>query len=418
MRRIVLTLIVLIALACLAPKAFGLLVIGHHDRLVAGMAERLRGAELVAQETDSGWLTTRTRHRLRVTDPSSSLLIADLTGRPGIDGDPAIVVESRIAHGPWPLFEGKPGLARMHSRLSIDIGGDLIPVPGGAVTDIALDGSGTSTMEFQRLDTTVEGGASVLIWDGANLDVAFGPDLEHIESSGQVGSLTMLGPQGELRLGQAGIEGRSTATPYGFWAGSSRLTISDMSITAADGVVTRADDLVLDIDVTLDGETVGHRVNMTIDGLRSDEVDGAIRLSAQTEGLSGPALGRINQAETANAVDFLSILGPGSAVRVEDFTVRTDQGELAFTGRCRVPEDAILSGETADLLTSLAGEARLTISAGMLSGGQGSQYEPLLATGYLKRAEDGSVFADVRIGSGLMTVNGLPMPLIVPSGRL
>jgi hypothetical protein len=415
LRRIVLTLIALIALACLAPKAIGLLVIGHQDQLAAGVAHRLRGAELITEETISGWLTTSTRHRLRVTDPSSALLIADLTGRPSADSDPALVVESRIAHGPWPLFEGRPGLARMRSRLSIDIGGQLIPIPGGAITDIAFDGSGSSSMEFGRVDTTVQGGASVLIWEGARLDVAFDPDLEHIESSARVGSLTVLGPQGELRLGEAGIEGRSSATPYGFWTGSSRLTISDVSITGVDGDVNEAGDLVLDITVTIDGEVAGHRIDMTIDGLRSDQVDGgAIRLSAETGGLSAPALGRLNQAESANAMDWLAVMVPGADVRIHEFTFRTDRGDMAFTGRCQVPEDAAVSDGSADLLSSLTGEARLTISAGMLDRGQGSQVEPLLATGYLKRTEDGSLVADVRIGSGLMTVNGLPMPLIIP----
>ena len=105
---------------------------------------------------------------------------------------------------------------------------------------------------------------------------------------------------------------------------------------------------------------------------------------------------------------------PGADVRIHEFTFRTDRGDMAFTGRCQVPEDAAVSDGSADLLSSLTGEARLTISAGMLDRGQGSQVEPLLATGYLKRTEDGSLVADVRIGSGLMTVNGLPMPLIIP----
>lgn len=415
MRSIVLTLIALIALACLAPKAIGLLVISHQDQLAAGAAHRLRSAELITEETISGWLTTSTRHRLRVTDPSSALLIADLTGRPSADSDPALVVESRIAHGPWPLFEGRPGLARMRSRLSIDIGGQLIPIPGGAITDIAFDGSGSSSMDFGRMDTTVQGGASVLIWEGARLDIAFEPDLEHIESSGRVGSLTVLGPQGELRLGEAGIEGRSSVTPYGFWTGSSRLTISDMSITGVDGDVSEAGNLVLDIKVTSDGEVAGHRVDMTIDGLHSGRVHGGtIRLSAETGGLSAPALGHLNQAESANAMDWMAVLVPGAAVRINEFTVRTDRGEMAFTGRCQVPEDAAMSDESADLLSSLTGEAKLTISAGMLDRGQESQVEPLLATGYLKRTGDGSLVADVRIGSGLMTVNGRPMPLIIP----
>lgn len=415
MRRIVVVLIVLIALACVAPKAVGLLVMDRQEHLAAALADGLKGAEISAEESHSGWLTSSTRHRLRVTDPSSALLIADLTGRPGTGGDPALIIDSRIAHGPWPMLEGRPGLARMHSRLSVDIGGEVIPIPGGAVTNIAFDGSGTSSMEFLRLDTTVQGGASVLMWDGASLEVSFGPDLEYLESSGRVGSLTVLGPQGELRLGEAGIEGRSHATEFGFWAGTSRLTVSDMSVTGLDGEVDEADDLALDITVTVNDESVGHQVSMTIDGLRSDRFkDGAIRLAARTEGLSAPDLGRLSRADSASPRDWLAVMVPGSAVRIDEITIRTESGEMFFAGHCGLPESATLPGGSADVLDALTGEARLSISPGMVDNGEQSQLQPLVAAGYLKRSADGSVVAEVRIGSGLMTVNGLPMPLIVP----
>lgn len=415
MRRIVVVLIFLIALACVAPKAVGLLVADRQAHLATALAAGLKGAEVSTESSDSGWLTSSSRHRLRVTDPSSALLISDLTGRPDIDGDPALIIDSQIAHGPWPMFRGRPGLARMHSRLSVDIGGEVIEIPGGAVTDIAFDGSGETAIRLLRLDTTVQGGASVLMWDGAELDVSFGPDLETLESSGRVGSLTMLGPQGELRLGEAGIEGRSYATPFGFWAGTSRLTVDDMSVTGLDGSVTEADSLLLEISVTVDDETVAHRVAMSIDGLGGDlGEDGSIRLAAETEGLSAPALARLGEAESAGASDWLAAMVPGSSVRIDEFIVSTERGEMVFTGRCEVPDSTTLAGGPADVLGALIGEARLSISSGMLDSGEGSQLQPFVAAGYLERSDDGSVFADIRIGSGLVTVNGLPMPLILP----
>ena len=414
MRRIVSVLVFLIAAAALVPRAVGFLVAGYQERLAMAVAGSLRGVEIIQEQTVSGWFTTSARHRVRVTDPTAALLIADLTGRPAAGVRPAIIVDSRIAHGPWPLFEGRPGIARMQSRLAIDIGGESIPIPGSAVTNIAFDGSGITSMVFDRLDTTVRGGASVLMWDGARLDIAYDPRFEHIQSSGRVGSLTMLGPKGELRMGAANLEGRASETRFGFRAGSSRLAISGLAVTGVDGSAIEADDVSLDIEVAVDGESVGHVVVVDVDGLRSDDVDyGTLRLSAGSEGLAAAVLGRLGKAETVSAMEWLGVMRPGAAVRVEELSLRGNRGEALFAGHCRVPEDAAVDNPD-ELPGALVGEARLSISTGMVDIGPGSRVAQLLTTGYLRQSGNGELVADIRIRSGLMTVNGLPLPLIIP----
>jgi uncharacterized protein YdgA (DUF945 family) len=416
MRRIVSVLVFLIAAAGLAPKAVGFLVADHHERLVTAVASSLRGVEISSDQTESGWFTTSARHRVRVSDPAAALLIADLTGRPAAEARPALIVDSQIAHGPWPLFEGPPGIARMQSRLAIDIGGESIPIPGAAVTDIAFDGSGNTSMVFDRLDTTVRGGASVLMWDGARLDIDYDPRFERIRSSGHVGSLTMLGPQGELRVGAADLEGRSSATPFGFRAGTSRLAIRDLAVTGVDGSTIEAGNVSLDIEVAVDGESVGHVVVLDVDGLRSDDIDlGTVRLSAGSEGLAASVLGRLGKNQTVNAMEWLGVMRPGAVIRVEEFSFRGDRGDAFFTGYCRVPEDAATDGP-AELAGVLVGEARLSISTAMVDIGPGSRVGQLLTTGYLTQTDNGELVAEIRIGSGLMTVNGrpLPLPMIYP----
>jgi hypothetical protein len=82
--------------------------------------------------------------------------------------------------------------------------------------------------------------------------------------------------------------------------------------------------------------------------------------------------------------------------------------------------DAIDAGPgPGELLRALQGQGTVELSEGFLpmmivNGNDPAAVESLVAIGYLRRIEDRLV-AEVRLGGGLVTINGLPIPLPLPA---
>lgn len=425
MRRIIQLMLLSLALVCLAPAAIGRLAESRQQFLIDSLADNIAGADLITDQYETGWITSRSIHRLRLDDPAYVNAARELTGIPNLEESPELVIRSRIAHGPWPLLEGRPGLARVHSEVAFLVGQDEIAIPGVAITDIGLDASGVTVFQSPGMETTVESGSAFIRWHPTELRISFDRQVRNLDSLGTIGELEFLGSNGEIRFGPVRVDGRSTYTTHGFWSGESRLNVAAFSMTGIDGASFLAEGLDLDLAVLPDGDLVDHRYDVTVSRFSSPRVEnGQLHLAGAIERLDATALGRLLAMRTEarwpnDRQSWSGVFSAASRFRLQEFLMEADGERARLEFECHLGDAIDAGAGPGELLRALQGQGTVELSEGLLpmmigNGNDPAAVESLVAIGYLRRIEDGLV-AEVRLGGGLMTINGLPIPLPLPA---
>lgn len=170
MRKLLVVIAILLILAGLAgPAVTGLLVeasvTGEDNPLEAGMPPWL---EAVSHDYGRGWFGAESRLRLVVTDRQRAGMLASVLD-PGQFGDePAVVVVSRITHGPL-VDLLTPAIAQVDSLLfTNDVEGRAVQLPLAARTTIGLTGNLRTDWRLAEGGTVTPRGAPPLKWDGAS----------------------------------------------------------------------------------------------------------------------------------------------------------------------------------------------------------------------------------------------------------
>jgi len=425
LRRIIQLMLLTLALVCLAPAAIGRLAESRQQFLVDSLAHSVAGADLITEQYETGWITSRSIHRLRLDDPAYINAARELTGIPNLDESPELVIRSRIAHGPWPLLQGRPGLARVHSEVTFVVGQDEISIPGVAIADIGLDGSGVTVFDSPGMETTVESGSAFIRWHATDLRISFDRQVRNLDSLGTIGELELLGSHGEIRFGPIRVDGRSAYTTHGFWSGESRLNVARFSTTGIDGASFLAEGIELDLAVLPDGDLVNHRYEVTLDRFSSPRVDaGQLQLAGTIENLDAAALGRLLAERTggrwsSDRQSWTGVFSAASRFHLREFLVEADGERARLEFECHLRDAIGAETDPGELLRALQGQGTILLSEGLLpmligNGNDPAAVESLLAIGYLRRVE-GGLLAELRLGGGLLTINGLPIPLPMPA---
>ena len=150
----------------------------------------------------------------------------------------ALVIDSRLAHGPWPGGGSGPAFMTAVSRLSLTGSDGLtLDIPGEVRTTVGLTGHGTARFLSPGLDRTLGVGEGRFNWDGADVTVGFDAGGETLDSAGRFGRLVLSNPDGELVLGDVELATRSRRSDFGFWTGTSDIRVDRMEAIAPDGSV-------------------------------------------------------------------------------------------------------------------------------------------------------------------------------------
>jgi hypothetical protein len=420
MRRITLLFALALAAVLALPGLVGQLARVRHEALVDALAASIEGARLASSVYEPGWFTSRAIHRIAFDGPAYRKLERDLTGVGPNGAAPALVVDSRLAHGPWP---GGVGLAFMaiRSELSVQASdGASIGIPGDVRTRIGLDGGGQSRFVSPGLAEALRVGTGYASWDGADLTVSFADGARQLESAGTIGRLVLTGAAGELVLGEVDLEGRSRRSAFGFWTGVSELRVERLQVIAPDGRVVAGERLRFAGDVSETDELVAFRFSLRADGVQGGAVTDA-SLSAALTGARidaaewGRYLAIRRSAERGDAVDFARLARAGPRVGLEELTLVSPDGEFRAAADLSLPADGRARGPLT-ALASAHGEGTLSVSPVMLArlaqSGDGLRQaaQLLLAAGYL-REQEGRYTGEFRLRDGLLTVNGRPFAL-------
>lgn len=160
---IMLVALLLIATAILGPGLTGRLaeriVVDNNQAFAASLPDWLL---LVEQRFERGWFSSRSRFRLVVTDPERMAMAARLLGASDFADEPAIIVDSVIAHGPLVGFL-TPALARVESLLLTDAeNGGLRTLPLILTSTFGL--TGNSRFDWLLGEGLIGSGQSGIRW--------------------------------------------------------------------------------------------------------------------------------------------------------------------------------------------------------------------------------------------------------------
>ena len=421
MRKITLFFVLALALVLAIPGAVGQLARARQETLVAALAASLDGGQLASSEFEAGWFTSRAVHRIEFDGPAYLALERSLTGQAEGTQRPALIIDSRLAHGPWPGGGGGPAFMTARSELAL-AGSDglTLELPGQVSSRIRFLGDGESRFESPGLNQPLRLGDGLFQWDGADVTVRFERGARALDSSGRIGRLVLSGEDGELILGEVQLEGRSRRSSHGFWTGVSDLQVERLEVVAPDGSVIAGEALHFTGRIEETDDLVDLRFKLQAAAINGGAVtDAALETEVFGTRLDAVEWGRYlairSAGDSGDAVDFARLTRAGPRVGLTRLDVRSPDGDLAAAATLEVP---VGSGARGPLtaLGAAVGEGALTVDPGLLarlaqSGEPLRQAaEILLVLGYL-REDDGRYAGEFSLSRGVLMVNGRALAL-------
>ncbi len=414
------------------------------ERLDAG-ADTRPGMAIVTEEYRRRWFSSDSRHRIVITEPRATEAVRSLAGGEVFADEPAIVIDTRIEHGPLPRGADaplRPGLSRAESTFSLHPGTDRdgVPLPGRLVTTMALDGSTHAEFRLQAGSRELPDAEGRVSWEAAGLDADISADGRRIHTRGRMGGFELVareGPDGgKARIRIADVEGDSVQryTANGIPVGPIAVTIGTVSVTGDD-----ADVSIRDIRLTSDGELVGELLSGTTE-VRVGRIEGggpgplSLTLELAMQNVHEPSLAslseiiqtlegagsQISPGETYRlmAPDLARLAAEGPVLDLRKLGIALPDGEVRLTSYLALAAggDPAAPLEARELLERLAGTVELRIPTRVveqvrsIAPDAAAQLEMLIAAGMLR--PDGADYRmQAEYGNGLLTVNGLPLPI-------
>lgn len=424
--------ILLALIVIVSPGIVGKLAEQSMDRQLQWAADENRKVEVTSSDFERSWFSSAGTHRVEFAGtPAGRALRAQLGFDPDGPG-PALIIDTRLDHGIVPVTSMQrqngslvPGLGRAVSTLSLEApDGTVTELPGVVYTNVGLGGGVSSQYDLEP------GSAGEVAWGAVDFRTEINGRQTKLDFDGRIESLEMRDGEGSrLLLGPASTRGSLEATPWDFRVGDLALEIESMSATTGGQAVDFAE-FAIDGKSRLNGELVSSAFNVRM-ALEDVPQQGAvgINLRGSVDDLHGPSLGLLNQRlEEAgdiedpglmiHAIDdeLKGLLAHGLALEFEEFDVALTDGTLSLGLSMNLagtnPDDFRWAG----VLLALEASSDIRIPAGLFEklAAQNPNAQSAVAMGFLQRDGDDYVM-NAEYAKGLLTVNGAPMPIPIPS---
>jgi len=431
-KSIVVLLVIAAIVVLISPGIIGRIAEESVESNLQWAADENKGFVVTSEHFDRGWFSSQGRHRVDIRDPEIRGALAVIAGRDPADGDPTLVIDTRIDHGLIPVTsmgraEGSlvPGLGRAISTLSIEYpDGHAVPVPGTVYSNIGLNGVLTANYIVEA--GSVEADGSTASWGDADIELATDHTAQSFAIEGVVDSLTVSDAGDTLRLGRTTFSGDQRPSRFGITVGDFDIEVASVAVEEA-GVETYR---LGNVSFSGDSDIVGERVNgdvrlgiqgLTIPGYGESDFDVAMRFT----GVDGAALGQmVRKLEDAGddtdsqelqlllAEDLERLVAEGFELHFDRFDFTLPQGPVSLKMRFTVDESDADGFDLTSLLMTLDAEADLSASEGFVDHAMAMNPDAgaIIGMGYLRK--NGDVY-EMRAedAKGLLTINGAPMPI-------
>ncbi|HSM30811.1 MAG TPA: YdgA family protein [Woeseiaceae bacterium] len=433
MRKSIVALLVIAAIVVLvSPGIIGRIAEESVENNLQWAADENQGIVVTSERFDRGWFSSQGRHRVEIHEPGIRDALATLAGRDPADGDPTLIIDTRIDHGLIAVTsvgraEGSlaPGLGRGVSTLVIEYpDGETIPMPGTIYSSIGL--SGVLTANYVVEPGALEADGSTARWGDANIEISTDHKAQSFDFDGTIESLAVSDAGDTLQLGRTTFSGVQRPSRFGLSVGDFEITADSVAVEEAGIETYRLGPVAFSGTSDVDGERVDGDVRMSIDALAvpgygEADFDVAIRFT----GLDGAALGQMvrtiddagddagpQELQMLLQDDLEKLVAAGFELHVDRFDFDMPQGPVALKMRFTVDDAGTGAVDLSSLLMALDAEAELTASAGFVDHAMAMNPDAgaIVGMGYLRKT--GDVYEmRAEYAKGLLTINGAPMPI-------
>ena len=434
-------LVLLAVLVLVSPGIVGLFAERSLQKAVDQAEQESSEIVVTTVQFDRDWFTSAGRHRIEFRGGELHAAASDIAKIAGHDSVPALIINTELEHGIWPLTSTTddnasfmPVLARSVSTMQLEADdGAVIDLPGVLHTELGLTGAARTRylLDPGTLDAEDVRGE----WGGADLLYSMAASGSSATVSGSIEPWKFETDTSAIHSGMVIIDAESSATPYGFNVGSLRLSADGLSITDAGETVSLRS-LNLNGDSEIDTGRLSGSGKFGLGGVSLPGFgEASIDFQLTTNGVDARSLQNIfavieaaqsssDPNRRAQDIDDLiesdvrSMLSKGASVHVEKLVLALPQGELNATFSFDMPQsDRVIVKSWASLGLLMNASVNISVDEDLLRFAQSMMPElsSLIALGYLRR--DGSVYRLLgKIENGVVTINGAPMS--IPMARL
>lgn len=419
---IVALLIVLAVIVLISPGIVGMLaeksVDEQIDRATTGNEDLL----ITAEHFERGWFSSEGRHRIELQDSKSASTLRQFLGIGSHEPLPALIVDTRLNHGPIALTsvtDGNgslvPGLGRAVSTLSVEMpDGTIVELPGKAYSSLSLAGDLESTFKAEA------GSQEIVSWGDINIKFASTAATGAYAYDGHVEDLQFAQNNDQFELSNFSFSGDLEMSELGFAVGDMKLALDTFSVVEAGSLPVSVGPVLFDThssvnDGRLDSES---ELLLTIDG-----VPGVGLFSIDTKlalgGVDGAALRRLVEALQSSQSgatmpdveeQLLDVIAAGADVRIERLNVALPQGTIKSVMNVHFLERDRSSFAWTSMLLALEADAKFEIPELIADMAMMMSPQAGMVEGFL--IKNGAVYElEAAYKKGLLTVNGVPMPI-------
>jgi uncharacterized protein YdgA (DUF945 family) len=431
-KSIVLLLVIAAIVVLVSPGIIGRIAEESVESNLQWAADENEGFVVTSERFDRGWFSSQGRHRIDIRDSEMRDALAIIAGRDPADGDPTLVIDTRIDHGLIPVTsmgraEGSlaPGLGRAISTLSIEYpDGAAVPVPGTIYSNIGLNG--VLTANYIVAAGSLEADGSTASWGAADIELATDHTAQSFAITGAVESLTVSDAGDTLRLGKTTFSGDQRPSRFGISVGDFDINVDSIAVEEAGAETYRLGKVAF----SGDSDIVGERVNgearlgieaLTIPGYGESDFDVALRFTGADAAALGQMVRKVEEAgDSADpqqlqrllAEDLEKLVAAGFELNFDRFDFDLPQGPVSLKMRFTVDESDPDGFDMSSLLMTLDAEADLSASESFVDYAMAMNPDggAIIGMGYLRK--NGDVYEmHAEYAKGLLTINGAPMPI-------
>ena len=428
-------LIALAVIVLVSPGIVGRLAERSMEENLDWAATENREVVVTSQGFERGWFSSAGQHRIELKDGELRGELLSLTGSMADDDVPVLIIDTRLDHGIVPLASMSrdhgslmPGLGNAVSTLHLEYAdGASVDLPGKIYSNIGLTGNLRSNLILEA--GTFEQNANKLYWGDVDIDVTTDPAGGAVGFDGTIESFQVFGEVEAFDLGRIVFSGNKHPTAFGLSTGKFNLAVDSVDMEANDGTQAIGP-LKIETRGDLDGDNYEGRVKFQLESTPFGEFGVAnITADIRVEDLDAEALGRITDTIKsmpddsqddlfALAENDLKILfASGFEMNVDQFDVALPQGPITTELHITVGEGDADPFHWSSVLLGLDASARIRIPAELIDIIAATQPEihGAIGMGFL-RLEGNFYEMEAAFESGLLTVNGAPMPIPLPGG--
>lgn len=430
-------LLALALVVIVSPGIVGKLAEQSMDANLDWAAAESREFMITSQGFDRGWFSSEGQHRIELRDGDVRAALAALFRDIGYSSLPALIIDTRIDHGLVPVSSMTrdrgslaPGLGSAVSSLRLEFGdGDTIDLPGTIYSKVSLAGELQSNVVVAP-GTFSEGGET-LQWGNVDAHVVMHPSDNSIGFDGTIDNFALSSPGSDLALGTIVFDGEQQQTRFGFSVGEASVSIESITYPAEWGRM-ESGPLRLNSVASLDNDLVSGRTTFDLEHLPLGELGPAsVGFDISFQDVDAAAISRISAAldnvdrygsgdalMAAVDEDLARLLAAGFGLRIDRLDIAMPPGTVSATLDLEVEPTTVDRFVMTSLLLAVDAELDLSVPVELYDYAVtlDPQVNAAVGMGFLRREGDEyRMRAEFR--NGLLTVNGAPMPGIIPGLR-